>query len=247
MPATWVATREIPLTNLTRFPGNARRGNIPELRRSLRRHGQYRAIVVRDTGDSLVILAGNHTADALREEGHPAARCELITCTDDEARRINLADNRLAELGDYDADALTELLSYLDDDYEGTGWARENVEHLITPPGPPDEDDAVPTQRGDLLELTTVTTGPPRTEVTTGQVWQLGPHHLVIADVYTEWATWVPLLTPGSTFLPYPTPLAPHAPGAARLVLVQPEPYLAGHLLDKWQDVTGIRPVLVTG
>ena len=48
MPATFVATRELPLSSLARFPGNARRGNVEEIRKSLRRHGQYRAIVVRD-------------------------------------------------------------------------------------------------------------------------------------------------------------------------------------------------------
>ena len=132
---TFTGTRDLPISSLTRFPGNARRGNTDEIRKSIRRHGQYRAIVVRDTGTELVILAGNHTRDALEAEGHESARCEVITCTDDEARRINLADNSLAEIGDgYDDDALVELLSYLDDDYEGTGWTAEDVEALITPP-----------------------------------------------------------------------------------------------------------------
>ena len=55
MPATFVGTRDVEISALTRFPGNARRGNVEEIRKSLRRHGQYRAIVVRDTGTELVI------------------------------------------------------------------------------------------------------------------------------------------------------------------------------------------------
>src|ERR1039458_6165068 len=98
MPATWTSTRDVQISDLTRFPNNARRGNVEEIRKSLRRHGQYRAIVVRDTGTELVILAGNHTRDALEAEGHTAARCEVIECSDDEARRINIADNRTGEL-----------------------------------------------------------------------------------------------------------------------------------------------------
>src|ERR1039457_4427748 len=78
MPATWTSTRDVQISDLTRFPNNARRGNVEEIRKSLRRHGQYRAIVVRDTGSELVILAGNHTRDALEAEGHTAARCEVI-------------------------------------------------------------------------------------------------------------------------------------------------------------------------
>jgi ParB-like chromosome segregation protein Spo0J len=141
VPATWLATRDIPIADLTRYPGNARRGDTGEIRKSIRRHGQYRAIVVRDTGGALVILAGNHTRDALEAEGRDTARCEVITCTDDEARRINLADNRLAELPGpdgtrYDDSELVQLLSCLDEDYEGTGWAAEDVQALLETPEP---------------------------------------------------------------------------------------------------------------
>jgi hypothetical protein len=170
--------REIPIATLTRFPGNARRGNVAEIRASVRRLGQYRTIVVRDTGSDLVILAGNHTADALAAEGHENARCEVITCTDDEARRVNLTDNRLAELpgpdGErYDDEALVELLSYLDGDYEGTGWTEEDVSALIEPP----ED--TPGGNGDPDDAPE----PPAEPVSAfGDLWLLGPHRLLIGD-----------------------------------------------------------------
>lgn len=142
MPVAFVGTRDIPISDLTRFPGNARRGNVAEIRKSIRRHGQYRAIVVRDCAEGLVILAGNHTRDALEAEGHESARCEVITCTDDEARRVNIADNRMSDLAVDDSDAIAELLSYLDDDYDGTGWSAEDVAALIEVPdfGPEDKD-----------------------------------------------------------------------------------------------------------
>ena len=142
---TFVSTRDLPISSLTRFPGNARRGNTDEIRKSIRRHGQYRAIVVRDTGSESVILAGNHTRDALEAEGHESVRCEVITCTDDEARRINLADNRMAEVGDgYENEALAELLAALDGDLEGTGWTVHDLDNLADAlgrddPTPPDE------------------------------------------------------------------------------------------------------------
>lgn len=154
-----VGVREIPVGKLTRFPGNARRGNAEEIRASVRRLGQYRTIVVRDTGSDLVILAGNHTTDALAAEGFKKVRCEVITCTDDEARRVNLADNRLAEMGSYENEALAELLTALGDDFDGTGWADADLEgfrHLLEPPdlddlgrglGDPDDDDAWPSIR----------------------------------------------------------------------------------------------------
>ena len=173
MPVTFVGTKDIPISALTRFPGNARRGNVAEIRKSIRRHGQYRAIVVRDCPDGLVILAGNHTRDALEAEGHESARCEVITCTDDEARRVAIADNRLAELGGYDDDALVELLSYLDEDYEGTGWAEEDVLALLAP----DPEEVPPQGKPDS------TPEPPVEPVTVkGDIWALGPHRVICGD-----------------------------------------------------------------
>jgi hypothetical protein len=135
MPAVYVETREVPLDELTHFEGNAKRGDVEAIRASIRRNGQYRSLVVRriDNGP-LVVLAGNHTMRALGAEGYETARCEIVLCDDDEARRINLADNKLAELGGYDNDALAELLSYMDGDYEGTGYTDDDVMKLITPP-----------------------------------------------------------------------------------------------------------------
>jgi hypothetical protein len=157
--ATYVRTEVLGLDELTPFPGNAKRGDVPIILESLRRNGQYRSLIIRvDEEERSVILAGNHTAQALEAHGagdcgktvkvgdeerpcgvcqndawDPSARCEIVTCDDDTARRINLVDNRSAEKGSYDRDALAELLSYVDD-YEGTGYSEADVELLIAPP-----------------------------------------------------------------------------------------------------------------
>jgi len=135
MPATWIAVRDIPLAELTRFPGNPRRGNTDEIRGSIRRNGQYRSLVVRDGPDGLIILAGNHTRDALEAEGQETARCEIITCTDDEAIRINLADNRLSDMGAYDDRLLADLLTALDEDLSGTGFDERAVTEIMRTSG----------------------------------------------------------------------------------------------------------------
>jgi ParB-like chromosome segregation protein Spo0J len=142
VPVSWLETRDVPVRELTRFPGNARRGDVEAIRSSIRRHGQYRALVVRDTGEQLVILAGNHTRDAIAAEGHDTARCEILKCTDDEARRINLADNRTADLGDgYDNAALVELLDRLGGDLDGTGYTSEDLDGIAAALAPPTGDE----------------------------------------------------------------------------------------------------------
>lgn len=145
--------RDIPIADLTFFPGNARRGNLEEIRKSVRRLGQYRSVVVRDTGDALVILAGNHTVQAMAAEGMTAAHCGVIRCTDDDATRISIADNRLSDIAEDDDRLLAELLATLDGDYEGTGFDPQDVDRLadsLTGPEPPDEfpdyDDDIPTE-----------------------------------------------------------------------------------------------------
>jgi hypothetical protein len=128
MPARWIDTRELPIDELTPFPGNARRGNVDLIRQSVRRNGQYRSLVVRADRGAFVVLAGNHTMRALAAEGHTTARCELIECTDQEARRINLVDNRLSDLATDDKTALAALLALLDGDLEGTGYTAKDAE-----------------------------------------------------------------------------------------------------------------------
>lgn len=149
MAATYLETREVQLTALTKFPGNAKRGRVDDIRASLRRSGQYRSLVVRFHDEQLTILAGNHTSEALAAEGHTTARCEIIQCDDDTARRINIADNRTAEIGDYDTDALAELLTLLDGDYEGTGYTDAAVAAILTPPDIDAEPAGVPSGLGE--------------------------------------------------------------------------------------------------
>jgi hypothetical protein len=141
---TFVETRSIPLGELHEYPGNARRGNVAELRKSLRRHGQYRALIVQDRGpEGFRILAGNHTFQGLKAEGFKNVRCEVHRMDDDLARRIVVADNRQASLGYDDADDLVQLLSYFEGDYDGLGYTDDDVQKLIEPPSFPgdDEDD----------------------------------------------------------------------------------------------------------
>lgn len=139
-----LGTEELPLESLELFPGNARRGSVAKIRESLQRYGQYRSLVVRAVEGRRVILAGNHTFRGMRAEGWTDARCELIECSDDEASRINAADNRLGELPDpdtgerYDRIALAEQLASFDDDFEGTGWTAADLAALY---GDEDQDE----------------------------------------------------------------------------------------------------------
>lgn len=154
--ATYERTADVALGDLHPFPGNARRGDPAVILQSLVRTGQFRSLIVRDTGNGLVVLAGNHTLQALlahgpgpcgmtttTEDGElpcalcsgqewaPVARCEIVTCDDATATRINLVDNRSAELGGWDEEALAELIGGLDGDLAGTGYSEQDLTDLL--------------------------------------------------------------------------------------------------------------------
>lgn len=118
----------VRIDSLKPYPGNPRRGNVEEIRRSLRINGQYRPVVVRI--ENRIVLAGNHTMEAAVEEGWEEIWATFISCDEQGAKRINLADNRTPELGGYDGQALLDQLKGLPD-LEGTGWTNDEMGSLL--------------------------------------------------------------------------------------------------------------------
>jgi ParB-like chromosome segregation protein Spo0J len=135
-----ITTRQVPLHDLHLLDGNPRRGDVDAVAASLDRHGQFRALVVR--ADTMTVLAGNHTLQAMAQLSWERALCHLIECDDREARQIALADNRIPELGSYDPEALTDMLRDLDGDYAATGYEQGDLDGLIARLSLPEAGDA---------------------------------------------------------------------------------------------------------
>ena len=132
MTTEYVETRMIPLDRLTPFPGNARQGNRAKLLESLETNGQYRSLIVRETDDGeYVVLAGNNTLAALEAKGDEAARCEIVTCDDATALRVNLVDNKSNDEATYDDRARAALLELLDGEIAGTGYDEEEIDSIV--------------------------------------------------------------------------------------------------------------------
>lgn len=171
MPSLLKQMETVPVTSLEFYPGNPRVGNVPVIADSLRENQQYAPIVVQRS--TRYVLAGNHTLKAAISLGWDEIDVVFVDVNDDRARRIVLSSNRTAELGGYDDDALVELLSYLDDDYEGTGWSEEDVEALINPV------EELPARNTDPDHIP----APPAEPISApGDVWILGPHRVLCGD-----------------------------------------------------------------
>lgn len=98
---------------LNHFKGNARKGNVASIAQSLSEFGQFRPIVVNKgalTGRPNEILAGNHTYLAAVSLGWTEIEVDYVDVDDATAKKINLIDNRSADLSDYDHEKLQELM-----------------------------------------------------------------------------------------------------------------------------------------
>lgn len=245
MPDHTLTSEQVPLASLTPHPRNPRNGDVEAIAESLRMNGQYRPLVVTEDG---TILAGNHTYMAAAELGWEQVYVVRLAIHPDssQAHRIMLADNRTADLGNYDDGVLADLLQTLDEDeggLVGTGYGDEDLSRLLASLDEGldfgDDDGREPTT-GELLMLADVTVGEPTHKPGHGSRWRLGDHVLVVARVHDEHHLWAPLLD-GRVFAPYPDPFVVATDWAREntLLLVQPDPYLAGHLLDKWASMFG--------
>lgn len=122
-----------PVTELHPHPSNPRRGDIDALRSSLQRFGQQRPILALPDG---TIVAGHHVyyAAVAEEWTHVAViRSDL---GGEEVKAYLAADNRTAELGEYDEQSLAALLGDIQSNLIGTGYTNDDVDFLLAMIGP---------------------------------------------------------------------------------------------------------------
>ena len=160
--------RLVSLADLTPYGRNPRRGDVGAIRESLQANGQYRPLVVRSSSNE--VLAGNHTLEALRQEGWSEVWATFVDVDDDQAARIVLVDNRSNDLAGYDDEALLELIGELPT-LEGTGYDEDAVRALVASvvaDGAPPPDSAPP--------------APAEPEAKPGDLYRLGAHRLLCGD-----------------------------------------------------------------
>jgi hypothetical protein len=121
-----------PLGELRQHPENANNGDLRAIRESVERNGYYQPIIVqKSTG---YIVSGNHRYQVAVELDAVWIPAIILDLTDEEAKRIMVADNRTARLGQDDPAQMLNLLEQLaetDMGLIGTGYSMENLQELI--------------------------------------------------------------------------------------------------------------------
>lgn len=119
----------IKISELSLDPANVRkhdRKNLDAIKASLRKFGQQKPIVVDAKG---IVIAGNGTMTAAQELGWTEIAAYRTTLTGVDATAFAIADNRSAELAEWD-DKLTEVLKSLQDadvNLEQLGFTSDDV------------------------------------------------------------------------------------------------------------------------
>jgi hypothetical protein len=166
-----------PIAGLKIDPRNARKhpsSNLDSVKQSLLTSGQVKPIVVVADG---TIIAGNGLVLAAQALGW--MKIAAVTYPDAKtARRYALADNRTAELAEWDDDMLAdEMKLLLDDgvDLTDDGWAADEIAKLTGSGAGGDCGDPEPQiDRAEELRK--------KWGVERGQVWTLGAHRLMCGD-----------------------------------------------------------------
>jgi ParB-like chromosome segregation protein Spo0J len=125
-----VKAESVPIDSVHPDPANVRRHperNIAGIKASLARFGQQRPILVDASG---IIRAGNGTHAAARELGWESISIVRTTLKGSEATAYAIADNRTAELAEWDDTALADTLRALQSEDSDLGASLGNTHRI---------------------------------------------------------------------------------------------------------------------
>jgi hypothetical protein len=121
----------VEVASLTLWEGNPRQGDVGALSESLRLFGQTKPIIVQKS--TMKVIGGNHTLRAAKALGWKEIAANVVDVDEPTAKAIALADNRLADLGDYDEKLLAKMLEDVAKAgmLDGTGYDEDDLDDLL--------------------------------------------------------------------------------------------------------------------
>lgn len=152
----------VPVERLSNLEGNPRVGDVDAVMRSYARFGQRKPIVARRRSeygqpDAGEVIAGNHQLEAARRLGWSHIAVVWVDDDDRTAKAFALADNRTADKGYYDDEALVAMLQEvaLDPDlFEASSWTLADLDTRSARFTPADDQTAeLDVRFGVLVEL----------------------------------------------------------------------------------------------
>lgn len=242
-----LAVEHWPVGKLQDYGRNPRRNDhaVDRMAATISEFGFLVPVLARSTG---LVVDGHLRLKGARKLGLPTVPVIAVDhLTDQQVQALRIAINKSAEWAEWDDDLLRTELTELTDagfDMTLTGFDAGELDALFAlPEGDAQDELSEPDPNaGALLERINITIAEPRHLVMRGDHFLLaGRHHLLCLSVLRDWPVWSPLLVEGAIFCPYPGPFVPYGKTAEdhQLVMVQSDPYVAGHLLDRYEECHG--------
>jgi len=176
-----ITIEHVPIERLRPDPANPRRisdAELESLTRSIKEFGLVDPIIAR-RGDGLVV-GGHQRLIAARRLGLKIVPVVYVDVTDEQAKLLNLALNRIA--GSWDQELLARLLAELQEapsvDISLSGFGDDEIAKLLKSLDAREKRDRPETFDFDAAwEAATKDPG-----VTRGDIWRLGDHRLICGD-----------------------------------------------------------------
>jgi len=157
----------VPISSLRPDPRNARKhgkANMTAIEDSLKKFGQQKPIVVSADG---TILAGNGTVEAAKKIGWTHVAAVRSNLSGSDATGFAIADNRTAELAEWDKVELATLLSEMPKEC-AIGFTDREMSQILDSLGGGEEDE--------------VPEAPSIPKIKFGDLWIMGEHRLLCGD-----------------------------------------------------------------
>lgn len=171
----------VPIERLNPDPNNARihsRANIEAIKQSLAKFGQRIPLVVQRRG--MIVRSGNGRLQAARELGWRRIAVIVVDEKKAEATAFAIADNRSAELGEWDSAELGKIIKQLEAEdsglVESLGFDELEISRALA-----NHENKLPQEEQDR-QADEVPPAPKKAVTKLGDLYQLGEHRLLCGD-----------------------------------------------------------------
>lgn len=178
----------VPLDSLSLDDHNARTHNdrnVEAIGASLSAFGQMRPLVVR--ASDRVVVAGNGTLRAMRALGWTHAAATVAEMSPATSRAYSIADNRTAELAEWDVGVLSAALAddALDGLLDAVGFSTDEIDDLLRDQPDDAPDQAPGDQAAGAADQAAGDVGQAQAQPTAGDDDDLTPPTASVADAWS--------------------------------------------------------------
>ena len=124
--------RHVLISELTQYPGNARKGSTKQITASLLEHGFITPVVVQKKG-MIIVVGNNRVRVAKKLLGDIEVPALILDCDDAEARKFLVHDNRTSDEATYDEELQAKLFEHIgssEEELAGTGYTPREVDAI---------------------------------------------------------------------------------------------------------------------